>query len=312
MKVLIVGFGSIARKHYKALVQIDPGVNVFALRSGLNSESLDNIQSLYHSEELNLFAPFDFAIISNPTHKHEVTIDTLLSLKCPLFIEKPLFHSLESFRILNEISLSKTLTYVACNLRFLDSVQYVKYELLPKVEINEVNIYCGSFLPEWRQGVDYKSTYSAHSEQGGGVHLDLIHELDYTYWFFGHPMSVTSHKRSKSTIEIDSVDYANYFLEYDRFAVNIILNYFRKDKKRSIELVCSDDTYYIDLCSNSVSSTKGIIFKSKQEISDTYLNQMQYFTDRLYDPLKRNIAFMNDALEAFEVLKICLSDDIRR
>lgn len=306
MRVLIVGFGSIAKKHYLALQQIEPLIELVALRSNPTSVPIQNVHSIYNIEELKLNSPYDFAIISNPTYKHEETIELLLDLKCPLFIEKPLFHTLQSGKILRKIYDYGIITYVACNLRFLDSLKYLKEKLLPEIEINEVNVYCGSFLPEWRQDIDYKTVYSAHEEHGGGVHLDLIHELDYTFWLFGKPIQVTSHRRSKSTIDIDAIDYANYFLEYDKFAVNIILNYYRKDKKRSIELVCSDDTYLVDLYSNSISSIKGLIFQSKQDIVDTYKQQLEYFIDKIINPLRKNEKTMNSVNEAFEVLKICL------
>jgi predicted dehydrogenase len=311
MKVLIAGFGSVAKKHYHALLQSEPSVGFVALRSNTSKEPIQNVLSIYNTSELRLNAPYDFAIISNPTNKHEETIELLLELRCPLFIEKPLFHTLNSERILNKIAGYGIITYVACNLRFLDSLIFLKEKLLPNIKVNEVNVYCGSFLPEWRQGVDYKTVYSAHSDQGGGVHLDLIHELDYSFWLFGKPLNVTSHRRSKSTIDIDAIDYANYFLEYDRFAVNIILNYYRKDKKRSIELVCSEDTYLVDLCTNSVSSTKELLFRSKQDVTDTYKKQMEYFIEIINSPSGKNGEIMNNVEEAFEVLKICLTNDIK-
>ena len=306
MKVLIVGYGSVGKKHHNALIQIDPLVKMVAWRSSLKSDNIENVFSVYSFDDLNRNGPYDFAIISNPTNRHEETINNLLDLKCPLFIEKPLFNSLVVGTILDRIASCNVKTYVACNLRFLDSIIFLKEKLLPEIQINEVNVYCGSFLPEWRQGVDYKSVYSAHQEQGGGVHLDLIHEIDYTYWLFGSPLFVKSFKRSNSTIGIDAVDYANYLLEYDNFAVNIILNYYRKDKKRTIELVCADDTYSVDLYANSVSSTKEMIYQSGQNILDTYLKQMEYFFDIISNPLKRDENIMNNVNEAFEVLKICL------
>jgi predicted dehydrogenase len=175
---------------------------------------------------------------------------------------------------------------------------------LPHLKLNEANVYCGSYLPAWRPGVDYRSVYSAHPEQGGGVHLDLIHEIDYSYWLFGPPLSVNSFIRCKSTINIEAADYGNYLLEYDTFAVNIILNYYRLDKKRTLELVCSDDTYLVDLYANSVTSTKGIIFQSDQDILSTYIMQMKYFISAIKDSSETMI--MNNINEAYNVLKICL------
>lgn len=306
MKVLIVGLGSIGKKHIDALKTCNPGIDIVALRSNLKSEPVENVSSVYSIEELIINAPFDFAIISNPTNKHLETVSLLLDFKCPLFIEKPLFHSIEFNSVLKKIADSGIKTYVACNLRFLDSIIFLKEELLSKVRINEVNIYCGSYLPDWRKDIDYRKVYSAHSDQGGGAHLDLIHELDYTYWLFGKPLHHSSFKSSRSTLGIDAVDYANYLLEYDNFAVSIILNYFRRDKKRTIELVCEDDTYTVDLFSNSVSSSKEIIFQSNQTIPDTYLRQMVYFTEIINKTLKNNTEIINNVNEAFEVLQICL------
>ena len=306
MKVLIIGFGSIAKKHYLALLQIEPITKVIALRSHHNAKQIKNIFSIYNTEEIKKNAPYDFVLISNPTYKHAETIELILGLNCPLFIEKPLFNSLESAHVLDKVSASGNLTYVACNLRFIDSLIYLKNVLLPKIKINEVNVYCGSFLPDWRVGIDYKSVYSAHSDQGGGVHLDLIHEIDYVYWLFGKPKQVHSYKRSESTLNIDAIDYANYLLEYNKFAVNIVLNYYRKDQKRTIELVCSDDTYTVDLASNTVSSTKDIIYESKQVLMDTYKKQLEYFITEITGHPKKKKKIMNNMEEAFEVLKICL------
>ena len=68
MKILIVGFGSIAKKHYQALLQIEPSVKVIALRSNKNSEPIKNILSIYNNGEIQQNAPYDFVIISNQSY----------------------------------------------------------------------------------------------------------------------------------------------------------------------------------------------------------------------------------------------------
>ena len=124
MNVLIVGLGSIARKHIAALRQIEPGVCIYALRSSVLAPVYEHVRNVFSLEELSSVC-LDFAVISNPTAEHKKTIEALLSLKCPLFIEKPLFHTLAVGKLLERVRQSGVLTYVACNLRFLECIRYV-------------------------------------------------------------------------------------------------------------------------------------------------------------------------------------------
>ncbi|MBC8766919.1 Gfo/Idh/MocA family oxidoreductase [Arenibacter sp. BSSL-BM3] len=303
MKVLIVGLGSIASKHIAALRIIDPNVEFYAMRSSINADSKKGIINLFSFDDLNGLE-IDFAIISNPTSVHKETVDRLIPKKIPLFIEKPLFSKLGYEEVLQEIQNNKITTYVACNLRFLDCLKFTKNYIQGK-RINEVNIYCGSYLPDWRPGIDYKTTYSANKKLGGGVHIDLIHEIDYAYWLFGKPQKVNKVFSNKSSLNIDAYDYANYMLGYATFNANIILNYFRRDPKRTLEIVCDDQTLTINILKNTVYHNQEIVCMSEKTIIDTYEDQLRFFINEV---LAKDNKF-NTANEAYKILKICLEND---
>ena len=145
------------------------------------------------------------------------------------------------------------------------------------IRVNEVNSYCGSWLPGWRPGVDFRTVYSARPELGGGVHIDLIHEIDTLYWLFGMPDAVVRTFRNSSSLGIDAVDYANYCMSYPRFCASVVLNYYRRDYRRTLEIVCEDSTLMVDLARNMVRENGNVIFESSRTIADTYISQMEYF-----------------------------------
>lgn len=303
MNVLIVGLGSIARKHIAALRSLDPEVQIYALRSTRFSNSVDGVTDLFSMKEVEEYS-FDFAIISNPTSEHQKTIQQMGVLNIPLFIEKPLSHQLDVKETVAEIERKNILTYVACNLRFLDALLFTKqYIAGSSLRINEINVYCGSYLPSWRgEGVDYTMNYSAIPELGGGVHIDLIHEIDYIYWLCGTPSCTQRIFSSSSSLGIKSYDYANYCLCYDDYHVSIILNYYRRDARRSLEIVCEGETIYVDLLENCVSIDGEIAFRSSQRIADTYQLQLAYFLDCL----RVGKPTFNTITDAYNVLQICL------
>ena len=215
-----------------------------------------------------------------------------------------MYSSLDIEELINSINSREIFTYVACNLRYLDCIRFVKEQLslLPNKKLNEVNVYCGSYLPDWRPNADFRKTYSAITELGGGVHIDLIHELDYLYWLFGIPKEVTRKFKCQSTLNISTYDYANYLLDYKGFCANVVLNYYRRDSKRSLELLFHDETWNVDLLKNEVSCKNQILFDSEQRITDTYLLQMDYFINSISAKKKT----FNTVSDAYEVLKICL------
>lgn len=304
MNILIVGLGSIARKHIEAIRTLNINATIYAFRSSNNVDQEYNIVNIFSIDNLDF--TFDFAIISNPTNLHYKYIELLAEKNIPLFIEKPPLHALEnSVKLISFIESKNLLNYVACNLRFHPCILFIKNFLTSaSFIINEVNVYCGSYLPDWRPGKDFRKIYSANENLGGGVHLDLFHELDYTTWIFGFPIKTRSIKRGVSSLGINAVDYANYIFEYPNFTTNIVLNYYRKKSKRTIEIVLENQIINIDLIKNIVTDENDVLLfqSSTFEMKNTYKYQMDYFINCL----KQNEKPMNTLKESIEVLKIVL------
>jgi predicted dehydrogenase len=306
MNILLIGLGSIAKKHISALRDLKIDFKIYALRSNNNAEYEDGIENIFNLENINVV--FDFAIISNPTHLHFEYIEKLAQKGIDLFIEKPAIHSLENATELIKFTEDKkVVTYVACNLRFHPCITFLKNKLSTEtLRVNEVNVYCGSYLPDWRPGKDFKTIYSANASMGGGVHLDLFHELDYIIWLFGLPIESKSVLKSTSSLNIDSVDYANYVLDFNSFTTNIILNYYRRKPKREIEIVLDNETWTVDLINNEIINDYGeLLFQVGEfNIKETYRDQLRYFINCL----KNNKSPMNSLSESIEILKICLKN----
>ena len=306
MKILIIGLGSIAKKHISAISALIPDSLFFALRSYKNSTTFENVKNIFEINE----APkdIDFIIISNPTNLHATTIKKIIFLNKPIFIEKPIFDNVESnIETRNLINKSGIKTYIACNLRFHPSIIFLKnYIDNNNKKINEVNVYCGSYLPNWRANINYTESYSAKKNKGGGVDLDLIHELDYAIWLFGFPLNYNSTKRKISQLKIDSFDYCLYNLKYNEFNLSIILNYYRVTPKREIEIVFEDEILVCNLLNAEIRNSKNeiIFLDNSYNINKTYLSQAEYFINKL----KNSEPYMNNLEESFEILKIALHE----
>lgn len=305
MKILIIGLGSIAQKHIHVLREIDPKVEIYALRSSKPASEHERVVNLYDWEEV-ADHQFYFALISSPSSHHLADVKRISGLGIPMMVEKPLFISLEQIKAFEAEVPIGTLIYTACNFRFHPVVQFLKQFLVQNpLKINEASAYCGSYLPDWRPHQEYTEVYSAKEEMGGGVHLDLIHEPDYMVYLFGMPQEVTSKNRKVSNLSINSIDSSVSLFQYPDFQAQITLNYFRKDTKRTLEIVAENQTLIADFVKSEVMDvTKDrLLFKDeKPSIYTTYKKQMLYFLSCL----ENKVQPMNSAQEAIQILKCVL------
>src|SRR4051812_19601893 len=117
MNVLIVGLGSIAKKHIVALNSLNIDLKIYALRSGRTAEKFEGLTDVFDLNDIEI--TIDFAIISNPTNLHFKTIEQLAERSIPLFIEKPAVHTLNGVsQLIFDVNKNGKINYVACNLRF--------------------------------------------------------------------------------------------------------------------------------------------------------------------------------------------------
>ena len=306
MRIVFIGIGSIAKKHIKAIRKIESKAEIFALRSSRDATPYEDVKDFYEYDDIKEIVP-NFIIVSNPTSKHFETIQKLLPYRIPLFIEKPVFAELGHDDVIKEIENKRILTYVACDMRFMNCLTWLHQYMAVhrnEVRINEINVYCGSYLPEWRPGTDFRKCYSAIPELGGGVHIDLIHDVDYVYWIFGKPEKHHALFRNVSSLGIRAYDYANFNLIYPDFCANVVLNYYRRDAKRYMEILFDDCTWTVDMLKNEINNSTGeIIYRSEQTGADEYEAQMRYFMELVKNGATTS---MNSATEAYDVLGICL------
>lgn len=304
-RVCFIGVGSIAKRHIKNLNIIFKERNqkliIDAFRNSSTSLSEDLKESINHEFRSYEDLPdnYDVIFITNPTELHMATLEKVQYKAKNFFIEKPIVSS-DKKNDTYSIEYSKnSVYYVAAPLRYNRVIQYIKNN----IDVNKVlSIRCisSSFLPDWRPGIDYRNTYSAHKNLGGGVSIDLIHEWDYIKYLFGQPKKVLKLIGKKSKLEIDSEDCAIYIAEYEDKILELHLDYFGRDTIREIMLITEDETIIGDIANNKICFLKsGKVIDFKEERDDYQLREMNYFLELIEKKEK-----MNYIEEAYQTLNL--------
>lgn len=306
MKVCFVGIGSIARRHIQNLHQLCEELNIDltidALRRAESNYS-DNPEHISNTFVATDELPNDYDVIflTNPTRYHADALLQLHDHAKHFFIEKPVT-SIDTIDRLNELKRRKeSVYYVACPLRYTNVIQYLKEKIDPQ-RVYSVRSISSSYLPDWRHGTDYRNSYSAHKDLGGGVAIDLIHEWDYLSFLFGMPTDVKSFIGKASNLEIDSDDYAIYIARYERNMVaELHLDYFGRKAVRTIEIYTEEDTIIGDLIAGEVRYLKADKSVDLRANRDVYQQrELRHFIAAINGKTDAQ----NDISEAIRVLKL--------
>ncbi|OOX96175.1 flagellin modification protein PtmF [Campylobacter coli] len=265
MKVLIIGFGSIGKKHFLALNELGFLVDVLSKSYEFSHFEGKNFRLFKDLEELNL-QDYDLFIIANITTSHFKTLEFLdQNVKEKIIlVEKPLFQKDMEFIPSNDNQI-----YIAYLLRFHPMIQDLK-QLIDKKEVYFAKFICNSYLPNWRK-LDYRQNYSAKKELGGGVMLDLSHEIDLAFYFFKELSLKFSQNLKISELEITSDDFTFLALSAKNTSIHIELDYFSKLTQRKILFHTKENSFEADLVHNKLNIyDKTNNFKSKTYENDTF------------------------------------------
>jgi len=251
--VLVAGTGSIGRRHIGNLRTLKPGARFVFVRAQARHDPLSDELGAEVVSDLSagLSLGPTLAIVANPSDQHASFILPLLKAGVPTYIEKPVVIRDEDAIALAQIdAVSLPTTQVGCNLRFLPSLRQLKDWVAEGAlgRIIRASFEVGQWLPDWRPSQDYRRSYSASIEQGGGVVFDLVHEIDLAYWLFGQLELVAALGARRSNLEIATEDVATMMMTgSDGEQIIVQLDYVSRMLVRRIHVVGDKASAFWDL-----------------------------------------------------------------
>ena len=293
-RILSVGLGSAGSRHYRIARELFPEAEIKVLRNrGSRVDVKSELDFLNSAEEAIHFAP-QIGVIANPSTHHLPIALALANGGAHLLIEKPLSASLAGIHKLIEVCKSKqSVLMVGYNLRFSPSLlhffQLVKSDYVG--EIFSVRCEVGQFLPHWRPGTDYREGVSANEALGGGVLLELSHEIDYLQWIFGQIDWVNASLSQQSLLEIDVEDSAHLIMGFKpqkgnrQLIATLNLDFIRQDQTRYCVAIGDKGSLRWDGLSGQVSVVKKgesewkLLFNSGPGSENTYMVEWLTFID---------------------------------
>ncbi len=302
--VLIVGLGSIGRRHLASLRKL--GVtDVIACRSGDGPGTPDDVRSVSNFDAAFAAHP-DCAIIANPTSEHLPAALACAAAGCDLFIERPVADGLAGLEELEfEVQRRQLVTFVGYNLRF-DPVVVAARDALRSGTIGKVlsaRLWVGQYLPDWYPGRDYRAMYVARGELGGGMLLTLSHEIDYAFWLLGGAKNVVAVLSQPSALEMNADSLAEVIMLMDGGALcSVHLDGLRRTASRGFDIVGENGSLCGDLVRRTLHlelpGSAGGAALPLPTVPDVYEEEMSHFLSCVRsrkvtrNPLSEGVAVM--------------------
>lgn len=291
-RILIVGLGSIGKRHLRLARELLPNADIRVLRHHECVSIPENANGCFSSlEHAIAFAP-QLAVIASPATFHLDAAQPLALAGVHLLVEKPLSATLDGVtQLLETCWEQKAVLLTGYNLRFLPSLQRFRDLLSEHVIGNVLSVRCeiGQYLPSWRPDADYRQGVSARRELGGGALLELSHELDYLRWIFGEVESVKATLNRQSSLEIDVEDSAHLILGFasaadgHQLTGTVNLDFVRHDTTRLCTAIGANGslrwnglTGIVDLFEAGAKNWREI-FRHQHQPDDSYLAEWQHF-----------------------------------
>lgn len=316
-RVAVIGFGNISDRHRRNLRTLFPHAKIVGLSSSgrVVARDIANVDEVVSSLNEIVCQHPDFAIVATPSTFHARDSLPLIAAGIPVLIEKPVAATLsDAQQIYSAVAKNNNYVRVAYCLRYLPSANVVKDVVRSQRlgELYNVFVEVGQYLPDWRPNRDYKETVSARAELGGGVLLELSHELDYLQWLLG-PLSIkNSLLRTSSELSLAVEDLADIVAMSKHGAVvGIHLDFLQKSPRRKCRIVGSDAALSWDLVNNEViledrDRIIPVYADNNYDRNNIYIDMLKYFVYGMYAEINDNTS-LNESVSLLSLI-----DDVRR
>ena len=317
--ILIAGYGSIGRRHFRNLKALGYA-DVRLLRSGRTPpEGFETPSDTdeYRYLEAALADDPAVVIVANPSALHaDVTRASVHAGACVL-LEKPVCSSIEEARALQaEVHDANGVVSMAYCFRY-----HPLYSALAQIvregrlgRIFHLHAWQAGYLPSWHPWEDYRKGYAARGDLGGGVVRTLDHDLDMLRWMMGSPVEVLASVGSLSGIDVEVEDTADMIFRYpDKKQAHVHVCYGRRDYARGMWIVGEQASATLNWVQGTVKLTDGqqILEEStlpdEFDLNETYLNMLNDAMDsfsidppRAAIPLSDGVAALGMAVSALE------------
>lgn len=248
MKILIAGLGSIGRRHFRNFLALGEKdiVLLRSHRATLPDDELAgfSVETDLH-EALKKHKP-DAVVVANPTALHLDIAIPAAEAGCAILLEKPVSHSLDRLDVLqNAAQKNGSKILVGFQFRYHPTLNKAR-ELISSGALGKVltaHVHWGEYLPQWHPWEDYRQSYAARADLGGGVIVTLTHPLDYLRFILGDVEALWSFNGHLSPLELDVEDAAEIGLRFSSGAIGgVHINYFQRPPVHRLEIVGTTGT----------------------------------------------------------------------
>jgi len=289
-RVLVVGCGSIGRRHLRNLRSLGmaqlAGCDPSPSESALAQQEVQVRVFPDLRQAVLEFQP-EIVFVCTPPVYHVSQATAALRADAHVFIEKPLSHSLENIEELaREACERHRIVQVGYNLRFHPGLQRIK-RLLDENAVGRVlwaRAEFGQYLPDWRPSQDHRQSYTANRALGGGIILDASHELDYMLWLMGQaPTEILCMTGMVSELGVDVEDCATLLLRFSNGAqADIHVDFVQRGYSRTCKIAGETGTISWDYTQNQVILYRAELHQSESfpydfQSNDMYIAEVKAF-----------------------------------
>lgn len=327
MKILMIGLGSIGQRHLRNIRRLyGDSAEIIAYRvRRLKTTFSDTMQireniDLEKEYDIEVFTDLDKALAQKPevaficniTSEHVPCAIKAAKAGCHLFLEKPVSDKLDNIEeLVNIVNEKKIKVFVGFQNRYNPAILKVKECIDNNLIGNIISVHAevGERLSTMHSYENYKTTYMARSDMGGGVILNqMVHEIDYLRYLFGDPKSIYAVGNSKGTeLDIDVDDCCNALLNFSGIPISLHADFYQYPPSRYISVVGSKGKIKADIIKNHVTLCIGDIISEIDfedfTRNDMFIEELKRFVKCIEENSKEDIT-LEDGIKA---LKIALS-----